>query len=107
MNEDKVGYKNPPKQHRFQKGVSGNPLGSSGPRLDPGDLLRKELETKVRSTENGRSEKISKKQVIAKRLVRNAASGKWKDVRRVLKCLPKAETTVEVIGYDSLGNRIN
>ncbi len=34
-----VGYRSPPAQHRFQKGVSGNPRGR--PRKEPGDAHRK------------------------------------------------------------------
>jgi hypothetical protein len=70
-----VGYGKPPEHSRFKKGSSGNPKG----RPRKGKSFKEEIETELRSlvsvTENGVTQKISKRKAIAKRQVLKAAGG--------------------------------
>jgi hypothetical protein len=70
-----VGYGKPPKHSRFQKGRSGNPKGRPKGSKGFAAIVRRELEALVEVRQNGRVEKISKRQVIIKQMVNKAAAG--------------------------------
>jgi hypothetical protein len=74
---DEVGYGKPPKQTRFRKGTSGNPLGR--PRQAPSfrSDLAAELQQTLAITENGRRLTLTKQQAVFKMLTTAAL----KDVR--------------------------
>lgn len=80
----KVGYGRPPKRHQFPKGRSGNPKGrpkgARGLKTD----LKAELTSLVAITENGKTKKITKQQVVLKSLVAKAAKGDTKAAGQVL-----------------------
>lgn len=80
-----VGYKKPPKQHRFKKGRSGNPKGRPRREKTFDSLLNRILDEKVAVTENGRHRKISKRQAIFKHLANRAAQGDEKAFLEVVR----------------------
>lgn len=67
-----VGYGRPPKGHRFQPGVSGNPGGKKRgtPNLDT--LIARELDEKVEVRDNGVVKKLSKRELGVKAMVNKA-----------------------------------
>jgi hypothetical protein len=79
--DDSVGYRRPPRQHRFKKGKSGNPSGrpkkapeaSLAARLD--DLVLQEAFRPITVVENGRPTQMPAIQAVIRRLVAQAASG--------------------------------
>jgi hypothetical protein len=78
------GYKNPPKEHQFRKGVSGNPKGrprkkkqtSSDPGLDLIASVHRELRKSVFVQENGKHREISKLDAFSAQLVAQSVNGK-------------------------------
>jgi hypothetical protein len=49
-----IGYRRPPPEHQFRKGVSGNPRGRPKESTNLVTLLQKELKAPIQITENGR-----------------------------------------------------
>jgi hypothetical protein len=70
-----VGYAKPPSNTRFTPGQSGNPTGRPRGAKNFGTAIEDELRARVTVTENGRRKRVSKREVIAKRLVNRAAEG--------------------------------
>lgn len=75
-----VGYAKPPSNAQFKPGQSGNPTGRPKGAKNFGTAIEDELRARVTVTENGRRKRVSKREVIAKRLVNRAAEG---DLRAV------------------------
>lgn len=73
--DDEIGYRKPPKQHRFQPGQSGNPRGRPKGARSLRILLALEMNEKVSITDNGRPRRISKLQAIIKAQTHKAAKG--------------------------------
>ena len=78
------GYKNPPKEHQFRKGVSGNPKGrpkkkkqtSSDPGLDLIASVHRELGKTISVQENGQHKEITKLEAFSAQLVAQSVNGK-------------------------------
>jgi hypothetical protein len=70
-----VGFGKPPRNRRFQPGSSGNPKGRPKGANNFATAIEEELRAKVPVTENGRRRNLSKRQIIAKRLVNRAVEG--------------------------------
>lgn len=70
-----VGYRNPPKNRQFRKGVSGNPSGRPKKAPDFESQLLRELNSVLTINENGNRRVIKKHEGIAKQLVNKALSG--------------------------------
>lgn len=89
-----VGYGKPPKSGQFQKGKSGNPRGrpkgARGLKTD----LKAELGERVTITENGRTRKLTKQQLMVKQLTAKAVKG---DLRAISKL---AELAISLLGPD-------
>lgn len=83
--DDQVGYGRPPKRTRFQKGKSGNPSGR--PKKTPlqQELFRKELSRRVTITEGGRSQRITKGELLARQVVTRAIKGESTALRMMLR----------------------
>ena len=77
MSEDyEVGYRKPPKKHRFKKGRSGNvrgrPKGTRNFKTD----LREELDEMITIREGDKTKHISKQRAFIKSLVADGMKGK-------------------------------
>jgi Family of unknown function (DUF5681) len=70
-----VGYKKPPKDSQFRKGISGNPRGRPRKSLDFNDQLIRESRSFMTIHENGQKIRISKQEVVIKQLVKLAMTG--------------------------------
>jgi len=78
------GYKNPPKEHQFRKGKSGNPKGrprkkkqsSSDPGLDLIASVHRELGETISVQENGQHKEITKLEAFSAQLVAQSVNGK-------------------------------
>ncbi|MXO85987.1 hypothetical protein GRI38_08065 [Altererythrobacter aurantiacus] len=104
--EPKVGPGYPPKATRFKPGQSGNPKGR--PKKDRSFVKRieAELDSEMQVEENGVTIKLSKREVLAKRMVNDSLKGDPRMLNALLKFLP-AETTsaqdeVEVVSRDEV-----
>lgn len=75
VDDERAGYRKPPRSTRFKKGVSGNPSGRPKGRSTIPALLRKKLDKKVVVSRDGRKEKISMREVIVEGLIKDAATG--------------------------------
>lgn len=87
-NDDKVGYRNPPKATRFKPGQSGNPKGR--PKGAPGlpAIVRKVLSEKITVTENGRRQKKSKEELIVRVQVNKSLQGDPRACKFVMSLRP-------------------
>lgn len=73
-----VGYGRPPTASQFKPGKSGNPKGRPKGSRNYSTGLDEALDERVVVTENGKSRKLPKREVIAKQTVHKAASGDLK-----------------------------
>ena len=83
------GYKNPPPEHQFKKGQSGNPNGrprksKATPLLDLAELLAIELSQPLTVQENGQAVTITKAEAFVKQMVTQAINGKPSQQRIIL-----------------------
>jgi len=97
--DDYVGYGHPPKRHRFPPGRSGNPNGRPKGARGMKAMLRKELNTRVRITENGKSRSVTKMEVMIKRLTEQGAKGDLKAISKLI------ELGAQVFGMDDEPDR--
>lgn len=85
MSKDyEVGYGRPPQTTRFKQGQSGNPKGRPKGARNFATVIEAELMAMVSITENGKTRKLSKQAIIAKRLVNNAAQGDAKAIATLM-----------------------
>jgi hypothetical protein len=68
-----VGRGRPPQHTRFVKGISGNPKGRPRKTRDLKALLEEELDRPVSLLENGKRVRLTKREVMVKNLVNDAA----------------------------------
>ena len=97
------GYKNPPKEHQFKKGKSGNPKGrprkqrhpSSDPGLDLIASVHRELGKTISVQENGQHKEVTKLDAFSAQLVAQSVNGKPSQQKMLLGLLTqsKHETT--------------
>ena len=91
----KRGYKNPPKEHQFKKGKSGNPKGrprkQRQPPSDPGlDLIasvHRELGKTISVQENGQHKEVTKLDAFSAQLVAQSVNGKPSQQKMLLSLL--------------------
>jgi Family of unknown function (DUF5681) len=90
--KDYVGYKRPPIQARFKKGLSGNPGGR--PRREPvtaATIVAEELQSIVSVTENGLPLKADKLTLLVKQTVNQAIKGNVRALKLLLDILDSLE----------------
>ena len=81
--DNEVGYGRPPKHSRFKAGMSGNPKGRPKGAKGMKSILRKELSEKVEITENGRKKRLTKLELLIKRLTAEALKGDIRAIREL------------------------
>jgi hypothetical protein len=86
----KVGYSQPPVEHRFRKGVSGNPKGRGKGTKNFATIFMTAMTKSVTITENGKRKKISKLAVA-----NDAARGDKKSIQLIIALLQAFEPTIE------------
>jgi hypothetical protein len=106
-----VGRGKPPRKTRFKSGRSGNPKGRPKGSKNFVTVLAQELNDKMPITENGRSRKVSKREVIAKQWVNKAAGGDLKAGQAVFRETGELEGAAEsgspdVIVFDTAEARL-
>jgi Family of unknown function (DUF5681) len=87
---ERVGYRCPPTHSRWQKGVSGNPLG----RPSRGNFwadLRRELAHLVNVIEGGKRKRKTAQQVLLHQVVSHATRGNTRYIDMLLKAMNKIE----------------
>lgn len=86
-----VGYGNPPRQHQFKAGASGNPRGrprgAKGLRAE----LKAELDEFVTITSDGKPKRIRKRRLVIKALAAKAAKGNVAAADKLLSLVIQAE----------------
>mgnify|MGYP001827358331 CR=1 FL=1 len=89
-----VGYGRPPKHTQFKKGQPGNPKGrrkgARGLKTD----LRAELNERIEITENGKTVKLTKQQLMVKQLSTKAIKGDFRAISKL------ADLAVTLLGPD-------
>jgi hypothetical protein len=70
-----VGYRQPPREHQFQPGRSGNPKGRPKGSRGWKQIIRAVLNRKVTSNENGRRKQIPASEAVLLQLMKKALSG--------------------------------
>jgi hypothetical protein len=86
-----VGYAQPPKQHRFKPGQSGNPKGRPKGAKNEASILREILEHQIPLQESGRIRKISVRQAILLKMADGALKGDTRKAAFVLDRYRRAE----------------
>lgn len=85
-----VGPGNPPVHSRFAPGVSGNPKGRPRKERNLLKLIEAELDAEIQISENSASHRLSKREVLAKRLVNKALQGDARDVSTLIRLIGSA-----------------
>jgi hypothetical protein len=80
----KVGYRKPPKEHRFKPGQSGNRKGRPKGTKNTGTLLRELLDRKVEVRSDGARRRISVREAILTRFAQAALNGDTKSAAFLL-----------------------
>ncbi len=99
-----VGYGKPPTHTRFKPGQSGNPRGRPRGSKNLATIFDRELSATVAVTEGGKRRKLSKRQVIVKRLIQKAIEGDHRATQTLLKHL---EADAAAIGVASESTQSN
>jgi hypothetical protein len=84
---------NTPRHHktRFKDGQSGNPNGRPKGSKNFSTAINNELDQRVSVTENGRSRKVPKRDIVAKQVVNQSAEGNLKAMPILFKQIEKTE----------------
>lgn len=109
--DSEVGYGRPPKQHRFEKGQSGNPKGRPKKKTATFDLraiAQEELFRLVTVTENGKKRTMPVFQALLRKHLVTAASGNGTVPKLVIDVLRwLMQTNGETSKEDSIDDMLN
>ena len=83
--DSEVGYRKPPREHRFKKGTSGNPRGRPKRTRNIDTLIDRELDREITLKEGGQEVRLRKREAIVKRLVNNALTGDTRSIEYLVK----------------------
>lgn len=102
-----VGYGKPPKETRFKPGQSGNPKGRTKGARGFDAALDHELKQTVVVTENGRSRKLRKRDVVIKTLVNQAMKGDARAIRVLIERadLLRGQAPLEISELETVINK--
>ena len=87
MEPGPVGPGHPPLEHRFRKGMSGNPKGRPKKERSLRKLVEAELDQFAWITQNGKRVRLTLREVVAKTVVKDAAKGDDKALDRLIKLI--------------------
>ena len=90
-----IGYCRPPKRSQFQPGQSGNPTGRRKASPTIGVRLQELMNSKVTVTENGRSRRISRLDVMLRQLANDAMRGDQRAMKLLIEFLHRYGAAVE------------
>src|SRR5262249_11985804 len=90
-----VGYGKPPRHTQFKPGQSGHPSGRPKHAKNFATALHQELQATVRVTEDGRRRKLSKQELLAKRLVNKAVELNPKFAALLVSLIPAVQKQME------------
>lgn len=96
--DDKVGYKKPPKGARWKKGQSGNPKGRPKGSRSLTTILREELDKPLQARIGGRIVNMSRREALVQKQIEMALKGDQKAFATLLKLDPTALTLDEPEG---------
>ena len=99
-NQGEVGRGRPPLHSRFAKGKSGNPAGRPKKDRDLRRLAETELDQPVWINEAGKRVRLTKREIIIKKLVNDAAKGEHKALRTLLSLIGTAPEPDPVASVD-------
>jgi hypothetical protein len=93
-----VGYRKPPKNTQFQKGISGNPRGRPKKAANFHSIFMKESESLMTINDNGQRRRISKLEGIAKQLQQQGVDGNIPALRMYIALYPRV---LEIVALQS------
>ncbi len=93
QDEYEVGYGKPPRHTRFQKGQSGNSRGRPRGAKNMATHLKEALRERVVISEEGRRKRVTKMDVISRRLVNKAAGGDFRSIQALMALSEKYKLT--------------
>lgn len=87
----RVGKNQPPREHRFKLGQSGNPAGRPKGSKNVASVIASALNEKVTITEHGRRRSVTKLEAAAKQVANQAANGDPKAVRLAFELMAQVD----------------
>lgn len=87
----KGGYGDPPREHCFKKGQSGNPKGRPKGSRNFQTILNRELERSVKVTDNGVRRSFTKSELMVRVLTDKAIKGDIRAFQNVQRMIAEAE----------------
>ena len=90
-----VGYGRPPRETRFRPGQSGNPTGYRKGSKTIGARLRELMNSKVTVTEQGRTRRISRLDVMLRQLTNDAMRGDQRALKLLMEFLHRYGAEIE------------
>jgi Family of unknown function (DUF5681) len=90
-----IGYGRPPKKSQFRPGQSGNPTGRRKASPTIGARLRELVHSKVAVTEQGRTRRISRLDVMLRQLGNDAMRGDKRAFKLLMEFLHRYDVAVE------------
>lgn len=95
IDDEKVGYKRPPRRTRFKKGQSGNPRGRRPDyMMTATDAFRRVLSKKVEVQENGERRQMGVIEAIVMQQVKKALKGDRHALEYMFRTLPGLQETL-------------